>query len=72
MARPEVGGDRGLHVGGHGLNRLLADFGERAPFVDHPTRLAPHPQGAGLAGILATQRLVELPSSTRFAAFLNV
>ena len=55
------------HVGGHGLDGLLAHFGEVAGLVDHPAELAAHPQGAGLAGVAGPQRPVHGNHTSRLA-----
>src|SRR5262249_24830454 len=60
--RPQVGdavlGEEGrreplLHVGDHGLQRLLAHLGPVAGLVPHAALLAAHAEGARLAGVLA-------------------
>src|SRR5690606_34229331 len=58
---PEFRADGPLHVGGHGLQRLLAEFRKAASLVDNASSLAPHSQGACLAGILGAHGLPEPP-----------
>ena len=55
----ELGGDSGLHVGGHGLEGLFADFGEEAALVDHAAELSSHAERAGLAGVFGKHRADE-------------
>ena len=74
--RDRVGGEEvalhpPLHVGHHRLKRLLADFRKMPRLVHHPPRLPPHPQRAGLAGVLRAHRLPELPDAPRLTRLLQ-
>src|SRR5262245_31991316 len=48
----KVGAEGALHVGDHGLKRLLTHLRPVASFVPHPPGLAAHAQAAGLARVL--------------------
>ena len=56
VAGKELRRDPVLHVRGHGLQRLLADFGKVPGLVDHPAHLAAHAERAGLARVPAAHR----------------
>ena len=68
MPRPEIGRDGRLHVRSHGLDRLLADFGKRAAFIDHATRLTTHAQGAQVLQAFLLRRALysfQIPPASR-------
>ena len=52
----EFGRESALHIGGHRLHRLLADFGELPGLVGHSAMLPAHAQRTGLAGIFGSHR----------------
>ena len=56
VTRKELRRNAVLHVGGHRLQRLLADFGKMPRFVDHPALLAAHAERARLARVPASHR----------------
>lgn len=64
-------GDGWLHVGGLRLHRFLADLREATVLVAHATRLAAHPERAGLTGVRLAQPPDECQQPAGLAGLLE-